>query len=935
MTSRLAAASLLAPHGFRAMAASLWRHRIAAGAWPRLGLLTGLLLALAAVLLTASLVKADTDPRKRYGLIVYAQDYKYTARLDYAKKDANLAMEMFLNAFQIPPANITRKENPSAGEMRRILGGTDAVGEAARAITAEDAEFYVYVIAHGSKERDPVNQAMRPYLLGIESDPQNLADSGYGLDELMAGLKAAHDQIFPRGKVRIFLESCFSGGFSEGELVTGTSSPALSGPIQEIRATSDWLSVVGASGPDEVAYWDINRNDSVFTSMLAQGLSGRADGSVNGQADGRITYAELKSFLHTKVPTRVSQLREGKTQTPSVVVADLGEVLLDFGATPPVLPTVRAWEKSDEKRITYITRQPIEGLAPPARRTLLDRIRREQRNCLYGCEPLSVKVSQIEESLAECKSELLNYRAALAEKDIGLVAFTNDTCVCCELKAEAKACTDSGDIGSSACQCLGSDQCLASFAAKAAPVDDGCDKLFTEAVDAARKSQKLKPLEDFERDNAACAKGRPVAEARQQLCSSAASQADGDLAAMRRFVEGMGGCDEAAGLQRRIAALDSTKTCSQAWAAVGEIDDDGLDQFLREHGDCRDEIAAAKARLSDRLKATIAISEQSQALSEYEQSATVLTRFLDRFKNALAYEDRRDLEDRITRIEDKRQLQACTQGFTAARLGRTSSALRAFAEKNSGCAEAAEARSLAAEAEKSEVCASAWEVVGKSNSVRNFVRFRSEHGDCTREIALAESKMNDVAASCTRFADEQAARGNIMGAAIYVRGCLADFQDVEPYSGTLRQRLATFESVQEQQSASAPPAPAPAPATYQQATAAYPNPSPPAAGDPCGDQSAIAAVAAYYDDLDHGNANSAYQRWSRSNRSSRLLRAIRQVGDARISNVSQPYCNGGSATVNFDAQVRGAGSRRWEPYAMEAQLVLGDGTWWIEKLKSR
>ena len=449
----------------------------------------------------------------------------------------------------------------------------------------------------------------------------------------------------------------------------------------------------------------------------------------------------------------------------------------------------------------------------------------------------------------------------------------------------------------------------------------------------ARQSGRLKPLDEFERDNPACANGRPVAETRQKLCADAADQAGDDLAAMRKFVDGMGACPEAAGFARKITALETSKSCDEAWSALGELDDDGLDRFLREHGNCTSQLAAAKDRLSDRLKATIAVSEQSQALSEYEQSATVLTRFLDRFKNALAYEDRRDLEDRIARIEDRRRLQACTQGFASAELAGTSAALKRFAEKNPTCAEVAEARSLAGKAEKAEKCAAAWDVVGKSNSVRNFVRFRNENGDCAREIVLADTSMNDLAENCTSFADGQAAQGNIMGAAIYVQGCLAKFEDVEPYVGTFRQRLAFFESLQQQQ----PPPPV---LGYSQGDTVSnvrddTTAPPPSPRDPCNDQSAIATVAAYYSDLDTGNADGAYQRWSQSNRSDRLLRMIRGIGDAEISNPSQLYCNSRSATVSFDARVRGAGSRRWEPYGMEAQLVLGGGTWWIEKLKRR
>ena len=74
-----------------------------------------------------------------------------------------------------------------------------------------------------------------------------------------------------------------------------------------------------ASDKDEVASWDNTIHLGAFTHYFLEGVSGKADGFGGGDEDGRISLAELHTFLEKKVVTFVYNYH-GRSQNPIIYV---------------------------------------------------------------------------------------------------------------------------------------------------------------------------------------------------------------------------------------------------------------------------------------------------------------------------------------------------------------------------------------------------------------------------------------------------------------------------------------------------------------------------------------------------------------------------------------------------------------------------------------
>lgn len=268
----------------------------------------------------------DTGQPQRHLFIIANHTYRYAEDVRYASNDASAIEKLFVEQFGLAPANITRYEDLTKAELEYLFGDADKPGTIANQVSGPNAEVYVYFVGHGSRSFMGGGSDRTPYLLGADSRPDRLDLTGYDLNTMIGQLAAMREKAFPKGRVVVMLESCFSGRSDAGDLVTGISAPN-SGAAPVLKAGKG-VTLIAAAHSDQVAVWDSDYRHGVFTDALVSALYGEADEArFGGNADGRVTVAELESFLDTRMSRRIKQLRPEFRQTPEIDGAAAGDVI--------------------------------------------------------------------------------------------------------------------------------------------------------------------------------------------------------------------------------------------------------------------------------------------------------------------------------------------------------------------------------------------------------------------------------------------------------------------------------------------------------------------------------------------------------------------------------------------------------------------------------
>ena len=109
----------------------------------------------------------------------------------------------------------------------------------------------------------------------------------------------------------IIVEACFSGESQGGSLLKNFSGLAIP------AAAETQLTVLTAARNEQVASWDEESRQGLFTRFLLEGLQGKADNTRYGQRDGRVTLQEIKGYLDREM-TYIARRRYGRDQNATV-----------------------------------------------------------------------------------------------------------------------------------------------------------------------------------------------------------------------------------------------------------------------------------------------------------------------------------------------------------------------------------------------------------------------------------------------------------------------------------------------------------------------------------------------------------------------------------------------------------------------------------------
>ena len=79
------------------------------------------------------------------------------------------------------------------------------------------------------------------------------------------------------------------------------------------------ITVISAGAANQVATWEEDESQSLFTKYFLTGMSGEGDKKPYGNGDGKVSLKELKKYLNETM-TYYARRYYGRTQTAQMIV---------------------------------------------------------------------------------------------------------------------------------------------------------------------------------------------------------------------------------------------------------------------------------------------------------------------------------------------------------------------------------------------------------------------------------------------------------------------------------------------------------------------------------------------------------------------------------------------------------------------------------------
>lgn len=242
--------------------------------------------------------KASGAPRpKDFALIVGIESYRSIPKADYGESDAK-RMRSYIEALGVPSQNIVSLTGQSASKSDIVK----YLEEWLPANVSPESRVYFFYSGHGA----PEPQSGSAYLVPWDGDPAFPKSTAYSVAQLYASLEK-----LPAKEAVVMIDSCFSG--AGGRSVLAQGARPLVTVHEDAPAASGKVSVITASGPDQIAGGLALRKQGLFSYYLMRGLAGAADAN----ADKSVSLGELRDYLSAEVPKAAR--RSNREQTPRVI----------------------------------------------------------------------------------------------------------------------------------------------------------------------------------------------------------------------------------------------------------------------------------------------------------------------------------------------------------------------------------------------------------------------------------------------------------------------------------------------------------------------------------------------------------------------------------------------------------------------------------------
>ena len=89
--------------------------------------------------------------------------------------------------------------------------------------------------------------------------------------------------------------------------------------VPKMPTTPKKITVISAGAANQVATWEKNDSQSLFTKYFLKGMSGEGDKEPYGDGNGKVSLKELKKYLNGTM-TYYARRYYGRTQQAQIVV---------------------------------------------------------------------------------------------------------------------------------------------------------------------------------------------------------------------------------------------------------------------------------------------------------------------------------------------------------------------------------------------------------------------------------------------------------------------------------------------------------------------------------------------------------------------------------------------------------------------------------------
>ncbi len=236
--------------------------------------------------------------------------------VDFAHNDADAMRRFVVERLGYRPDNIIDLRDAAFVDLVKVFGNARThKGQLWRWVRPGESDVVVFYSGHGV----PGLRDRRGYLLAVDAEPNAPEINGYPVDRLYRNLSRLNAR-----STAVYMDACFSGESQGGRLIAGISGIA----VTPTRSVGPGLTVITAARGDQVASWDEDAKQGLFTRYLLEALGGGADEGRHGNGDGKVTASEVKSYLDREM-TYAARRRFGREQN-ATVGGDLKRVLAKF-----------------------------------------------------------------------------------------------------------------------------------------------------------------------------------------------------------------------------------------------------------------------------------------------------------------------------------------------------------------------------------------------------------------------------------------------------------------------------------------------------------------------------------------------------------------------------------------------------------------------------
>ena len=169
------------------------------------------------------------------------------------------------------------------------------------------SKVYIYYAGHGA----PASKDGSAYLVPSDAKSQTVEFSGYPLKNLYRNIGKLRAR-----SVTVILEACFSGSSQAGGLLPRSSGITVVAIAPKVPAN---VKVISAGSADQMASWEKDESQSLFTKYFLLAMSGEGDKKPYGNGDGKVDDRELKKYLDDSM-TYYARRYYGRDQTAQIVV---------------------------------------------------------------------------------------------------------------------------------------------------------------------------------------------------------------------------------------------------------------------------------------------------------------------------------------------------------------------------------------------------------------------------------------------------------------------------------------------------------------------------------------------------------------------------------------------------------------------------------------